>query len=159
MNRDKITKEYIRGIIESKGVFTFYTNSYATKKGIVKRKIPAFVLELNEKDIRLLEEMRNHLCLKHRIYKTKQPALISDSGAGRRAYPRSPKVRLCVRDFVSLKNIILPLLYKELIGYKGILFEEWLERIGKEENIPDDYRLIYRLYKSGFYENERISKN
>ena len=59
---------------------------------------------------------------------------------------------LIVRDFGQMKNIIVPLFYKKLHGYKAKQFSEWLDRIGTDPNIPEPYRLIYKMHKTGFYD-------
>ena len=64
---------------------------------------------------------------------------------------------LMVRDFGSLKNIIIPFFYNKLAGHKAIQFDEWLAEISEDPQVPESYSLLYRLHKSGFYsENSKF---
>lgn len=57
-----------------------------------------------------------------------------------------------VRDLGQLKNIIVPLLYKRLVGNKGIQFENWIRKIDLDPDVPEGFSIISKLYKSGFYD-------
>ncbi len=59
--------------------------------------------------------------------------------------------KLIVRDYITLKEKVVPFFYGKLYGHKGLQFYEWLDRIG-DENVPYPYKLINRLYKRGFYD-------
>jgi len=91
----------------------------------------------------LIKGVRDHLGLKNKIYTYHHP--------GKDGYNRAPYVLLIVRDFGSLKNIIIPFFYKKLAGDKGIQFYEWLDKIGIDPMVPESYKLLYKLHESGFY--------
>lgn len=57
-----------------------------------------------------------------------------------------------VRDFGQIKNIIIPLCYKKLQGYKAIQFEDWIEKMESDSKVPTRFKLLPKLCKSGFYE-------
>lgn len=133
----KLTADYIRGLVDGEGSFTF-----SRRPGIVtdERRVyahPAFVLRMHARDKSLIEAVRDYWHLKEKVYEYQH---------GGRHY-----AMLIVRDFADLKNIIVPFFYKNLQGHKGKQFTEWLERLGGESVAPN-YRLIYRLYKTGFYD-------
>ena len=94
--------------------------------------------------------IRNKLGLKNRVYTYRSTPL----HAFNKSYIRGSKSMLIVRDFPSLKNIIIPVFYGKLRGYKGIQFNAWLELIGTDPAVPNLYKLLYRLHKSGFYKKE-----
>lgn len=77
---------------------------------------------------------------------------------GHKTYKRGNQVTLIVREFPSLKNIIVPFCYKRLKGYKGGQFKEWIEKIGNDPEVSDTYKLIYRFYHSGYYERNNKFK-
>ncbi len=59
---------------------------------------------------------------------------------------------LVVRDFGQIKNIIIPLFYKKLIGYKAKQFENWISEMGYNPDVQDRFKLITKIYNNGFYE-------
>lgn len=67
-------------------------------------------------------------------------------------YNRQSIIVLIVRDFGQLKNIIVPFFCKKLIGFKAKQFEDWLEKIGNDPDVQENYRFIYKIYKAGFYD-------
>ena len=139
INREsKPTYDYIRGVIGGSGSFTFATNK---KRGI---KIPAFAISVSKNERRLLEEIKNTLGLKNKIYEYNYQ---KNDG-----YKRESKVILIVREFGQLKNIIIPFLYKKLYGNRERQFEEWIERIGNDPMVPESFKFLNKIYKSGFYE-------
>lgn len=133
--------DYIRGLTEGEGTFTFSTN---TSK---KRRVPAFCIKMHARDKKLLELVRDSLGLKNKVYEYEQSR--SDG------VKRSRQVFLIIRDIGSIKNVIVPLFYKNLIGNKGKQFEDWIRRIGNDPWIPERFKFIYKLYKSGFYERKK----
>lgn len=138
-----LSYDYIRGIVTSgKGSFTFTTTVYGRRK----KHIPAFQLRMSVQNKKLLEQIKDRLKLKNNIYTYQY--------AGKDGYTRNPFVMLIVRDFGSLKNIIIPLFYNQLIGYKGQQLNEWLEKIGSDPTIPESYKLLDRLHRSGYFEKE-----
>ncbi len=152
-----LSNEYIRGIIEGEGCFSF-----CSRPGIIihnglelQPKIPAFLLTMHVRDLELVKAIKEKMGLKNRVYVYRSPALVTN----KKIYERGQKAMLIVRDFGSLKNIIVPFFYKKLRGNKGKQFDEWLERIGSESFVPESYKLIYRLYKCGFYDKNVIFKD
>ena len=150
MKRKNITYEYIRGLIDGEGSFTFSTRKQKMADGTIKNnKIPTFCISMHERDRDLLVKVRDKLGLKNNIYDI-SPYTKDGFNRERRAF-------LTVREFASLKNIIIPCFYNKLIGYKNDQFFSWLERIGTDPDVPKSYKLFYRLHKSGFYE-KNVSK-
>ena len=150
---DNISNEYIRGLIEGEGSFTFHTGS--KNKNGRKHKIPAFVISLHIRDKNLLEAIKNKLELKNRLnYRTPRIAIQNIKNGNK--YLSERQVILSVRDFKQLKDIIIPFFYKKLKGHKGIQFIEWLEKIGSDPDISDRFKSLYRLYKWGMY--DKLSK-
>lgn len=134
----EISYEYIRGLTEGEGTFTFSTNR---KFGI---KVPAFAIKMHARDKKLLEGVRDKLGLTNRIYQYDHQR---NDG-----HKRDPQAMLIVREFGQLKNIIVPFFYKKLYGNKAAQFQAWLERIGSDPEVSDHFKFIYRIYKSGFYD-------
>ena len=135
---NKLTYEYIRGLIEGEGCFTF------CKIGKYQ-KIPAFAIGMNERDKELLHLVKDTMGLRNRIYQ--YPPRIRKDG-----YKRDGMCILTVRDFGQLKNIIIPFFYKRLRGNKGKQFNQWLDNIGNDPKISEHFRFLYKLHKSGFYD-------
>ncbi|MBZ1348907.1 MAG: LAGLIDADG family homing endonuclease [Candidatus Liptonbacteria bacterium] len=133
----KLSYEYIRGLIEGEGCFTF-----SSRKGNNghKYKVPAFSLSMHERDQELLFLIKGTLNLKNKIYNYKNDG-----------YKRGRKAILIVREFGNLKNVIIPLFYNKLHGHKKQQFLCWLEKIGQDPAVPESYKLLYRLHKCGFY--------
>lgn len=140
MSRE-LTKEYIRGLVEGEGCFTFNTRGYGNAG--LKEKVPSFQLRMHIRDRKLLELVRDYLKLKNKIYIYHYP--------GKDGAKRGSQAILIVREFGNLKNIIIPLFYNKLLGNKALQFNEWLEKIGSDQMVPASYKLFYRLHKSGFY--------
>ncbi len=152
----EISYEYIRGLIDGEGCFTFCTIPGSLKVGdkVSKPRIPAFILSMNSRDKDLIASIRNRLGLRNRIYTYRSTPLHTFN----KSYIRGSKSILIVRDFPSLKNVIVPLFYEKLRGYKGTQFGAWLGLIGTDPAVPSRYKLIYRLHKSGFYnQNNRFN--
>ena len=144
IEKEPLSYEYIRGLIEVRGSFTFSTKTRRLSNGEVKRsKIPAFIIKMHEKDEALLLRVRNTLDLPNKVYNYQQST--------KDGYNRSRKTFLIVREIGSLKNIIIPLLYNRLIGYKRVQFDEWLEKIRSDSMVPENYDILYRLHENGYY--------
>ncbi len=142
---EKLSYEYIRGLVEGEGCFTFcsvFRNANSEKRRFI---IPTFALGMNERDRELLIMVKNTLKLRNKI-NTYPPRERRDG------YKRGAMSHLIVRDFGQLKNIIVPLFHKKLKGNKGKQFEQWLEKIGNDPTVPDSYKFIYKIYKAGFYD-------
>ena len=134
----KISFDYIRGLVDGEGTFTF--SSHREKK----RKIPAFSIKMHARDIELLRKVRDAMGLKNTVYKYYHQ--------GKDGSKRGPQAMLIVREFGPLKNIIVPFFHKKLIGNKKKQFEDWIEKIGNDPEVPASYKFIYKIYKLGFYD-------
>lgn len=148
---DTLPEEYVIGLVEGEGCFTFDTRRVKTVTGLVKiSKIPTFVIAMHERDEELLRKVRNTIGLSkinsHSIYINKP--CIKDG------YNRGKMAKLIIRDFPSLRDKIVPFFYGRFNGYKGKQFEEWLINIGND-NIPSPYRLINVLYRQGYYDKKK----
>ena len=135
----KLSYEYIRGLIDGEGCFSFM----AQEKG--RHIIPSFAIAMSNRDRDLIISVRDSLNLRNRIY-TYKPRTRNDG------YKRLGMTILVVRDVGQLKNMIVPLCYKKLNGYKSFQFQKWIERIGTDPLVPRSYKIIHLLYKSGFYD-------
>ncbi len=142
---ENISFDYIRGLTEGEGSFTFSTIGIKDASGH-KKKLPAFILSMSRRDYYLLEAVKRKLGLRNVVYSYLPRKKKGDS------YNRQGMSVLIVRDFGQLKNIIVPFFYKRLAGNKGRQFREWLEKIGADPYVPDRYKFIYKLYKDGFYD-------
>ncbi|MEX2033242.1 MAG: LAGLIDADG family homing endonuclease [Candidatus Colwellbacteria bacterium] len=145
-----LTNEYIRGLVDGEGCFTFYPlRRYSRKTGYVRKKMPAFVIAMHERDEALLYSVKETLGLSTKIYQFK--AYTKDG------YKRGNKAVIVVRGMGPLKNVIIPLFYGKLRGYKATQFLNWLEKIGTDPEVIDQYKLLYRLHKTGYFERELSS--
>ncbi len=152
----ELTNEFIRGFIEGEGCFTFHSNTLIRNGKTSKKKTPAFSIQLNERDKELLYAIRDYLKIKNRIYNYRGGSLTIKTSNGDKVYIRGRKVMLVVRDLGSLKNTIIPFFYKKLRGYKSLQFIDWLENIGRDNEVQKSFKILYELYKSGFYEKNFI---
>lgn len=141
----KVSDDYVRGVIEGEGCFTFC--SVGRAEAITKPRIPAFVLQMHERDLRLIEQVKEGIGLKNRIYIYRKPALATQ----RKIYRRGRLAMLIVRDVGQLKNKVVPFFYNQLAGYKGKQFVDWLEKIGTDSLVPERYKILYRLHKDGYW--------
>lgn len=139
----KLPFDYIRGLIDGEGCFSFSTNTRE------QRKVPSFALRMHSRDKNLVEMVRDTLGLKNRIYEYHYPHNYPGKGI---KFNRGPQVILIVRELGSLKNVIVPFFYKRLYGHKGKQFEEWMEKIGSDPYVSESYKFIYKIYKDGFYD-------
>lgn len=133
----EITYDYIRGLTDGEGTFTFSTQR---KKHL---KVPAFSIKMHHRDRALLEKVRDKLGLKNKIYVYDHPGYDGSN--------RAPQAMLIVREIGQLKNIIVPLFYGSLVGNKGIQFDDWLDKIYKDPEVPHSYKILPILAKSGYY--------
>lgn len=145
-----ISNEYIRGLVEGEGCFSFHTGR--TMANGRKYKLPAFVISMHIRDKDLIEAIRDKLGLKVKIYYRSSNANIVNAKTGN-VYLSERQAILVVRDFRQLKDIIIPFFYKKLKGYKGKQFLEWLEKIGNDANVSDRFKSLYKLYKWGMYDS------
>jgi len=145
MRNTEISYEYIRGVAEREGCFTFSTNTRFLKDGTtIKRSVPAFSIGMHERDCPLLEKIRDRLKLKNKVYIYDQTR--------KDGFNRGRKAFLIVREFISLKNIIVPLFYKKLHGNKKRQFESWIDRIGSDPSVSERFKFIYSLHQYGHYD-------
>ena len=140
----ELSEEYVRGLVEGEGCFTFDTRYPKNKP---PQKIPTFVIAMHQRDHDLLMSVRKTMRLplinSHSIY---------DYGPWRKdGCNRGPTSKLIVRDYITLKEIVVPFFYGKLHGNKGKQFYEWLEKIGNDD-VPSPHRLIYKFYKDGLYQ-------
>jgi len=138
-----LSDDYIRGLIEGEGCFTFCS---ASKNNGTRSKVPAFVLVMNERDKELVTAIRDHLGIKNKIYQLR--AYRKDG------YNRSGTVRIMVRDIGTLKNTIVPFFYNKLHGHKRVQFDKWIDQIRNDPEVPESFKLIPRLCRSGFYKKD-----
>jgi hypothetical protein len=131
-----ISYEYIRGLIEGEGSFTFSTNRS------LKMKVPAFAISMHVRDEELLKMVKDRLNLHNKIYTYYYPA---------KGLNRGPQSTLIVREFGELKNTIIPLCYQKLKGNKGRQFQSWIDKIGADPWISARFKFLYKLHTSGFY--------
>ena len=142
--RKNISNDYIRGLVDGEGCFTFCITGYS----LPKKKIPAFVISMSQRDKNLIYMIKDKLGLRNKIYEFK--------GRVNGKYTSKPMITLIVRDFGQLKNIIVPFFYKKLAGNKGRQFNDWIEKIGTDPDVPEKYRFINKLCKIGYYDkNEK----
>lgn len=145
-----ISDEYIRGLIEGEGCFTFCSTPQRVKvNGEIKKcLLPTFVIRMHIRDIELIKAIRDRFRLRNRVYVYRQDPLIMEN----KRYSRGQTAILIVRDVGALRSAIVPFFYKKLKGHKGAQFMEWLEKIGRDPRVPENYKLIYRLHKTGFWD-------
>ncbi len=135
-----LSDEYIRGLVEGEGCFTF---NIRISKG-ERHKIPTFVIGMHERDEELLRLMRTSM---------KLPRINSNSVYVEGPYMKDGQKRgkiakLIVRDYKSLLEVVIPFFYGKLRGNKGVQFQNWIEKIGASD-VPYPYRRIYDLHKKG----------
>ncbi|MDD5710559.1 MAG: LAGLIDADG family homing endonuclease [Candidatus Colwellbacteria bacterium] len=133
----KLSCEYIRGLVEGEGSFTFS----AWRR--TEKRVPSFQIKMHARNIDLLRGIRDELGLKNKVYVYHYP--------GHDGAKRGPQAMLIVREIGSLKNTIIPLFYNKLAGNRAFEFENWLERIGGDPWVPESYKILYRLHKNGYY--------
>ena len=142
----KLSNEFIRGLVVGEGCFTFHTNGLKKNDdGTIGRwKIPAFALSMHNRDRDLINSVADKLGLDDMVYTHKS--------SQKDGIKRGDKSTLAVRKFSSLKDVVVPFFYKKLSGYKAIQFENWVKNIGEDPDVRESYKLIYRLYKSGYWD-------
>jgi hypothetical protein len=139
----EISYDYIRGLIEGEGCFTFCTVGFPGNK----KKLPTFSISMHIRDKNLLELVKEKLKLRNKIYEHKPKPRIN-------RFNKETMCFLIVRDIGQLKNVIIPLCYKRLVGHKGSQFDAWIEKIGSDPAVPESLKILYEIHKSGFYDRE-----
>lgn len=140
-----LSNEFIRGLIVGEGCFSFHTNgSKKNPDGTTSRwKIPAFVLSMHVRDRDLINSVADALGVDDMVYR--------HTGYKGDGLNRSDKATLAIRKFADLKDKVIPFFYNKLSGYKAIQFQEWLNNIGRDPDVRESYKLIYKLHKSGYW--------
>jgi hypothetical protein len=64
----EISYDYIRGLVDGEGCFTFCS----IKSNGLKKQLPAFVISMSERDEKLIGLVKEKLKLRNRIYKYKK---------------------------------------------------------------------------------------
>jgi hypothetical protein len=139
-----ITADYIRGLVEGEGCFSFCNVPTRGATGN-KLKIPTFIIQMHERDKELIEKIKNFLGVKNKVYILKPYNLDG--------FKRGKTARLMVRDFGEIRDKIIPFFYNKLVGYKGTQLINWLEKIGHDPDIHPSYKVLYSLYKRGYFES------
>jgi|SRR3989344_3530420 len=143
--KNKLTDDFILGLVVGEGCFTFSTSNALSADGRkIKRRIPAFSIGMHVRDYELLEKVRDSMGLKNKVYRFKSS--VKDG------YDRGDKAILIVREFYQLKNIVIPFFNGRLDGYKKEQFESWVEKMGSDIDVPIRFRKIAWLYKAGLYD-------
>ncbi len=138
-----LSEEYIRGLVEGEGCFTF---EQKTKRG-ERVKIPVFAIEMHERDEELLRLIR----ISMNLPRINSNTIYVNGPYFHNGYKDNGRIaKLIVRDYLSLKEVVVPFFYGKLRGHKGVQFREWIEKIG-DKNVPYPYRQIYDLHKRGFW--------
>lgn len=104
--REKLTKDYIRGLIDGEGYFGVQRSRNGSE-------IPVFILKMHVRDKELIEAIRDFLNIRNHVYEYKIQ--------GRHF------AMLSIRDIETLKNKIIPLFKEKLLGHKGTQFDWWLK--------------------------------
>jgi len=100
------------------------------------------------RDKDLIEGVRDTLNLKNKVYVYNHQ--------GKDGSIRQPQAMLIVREFPSLRDVIIPVFYKKLKGYKRFQFEEWIDIIGSDPAVPKTFKILYKIYNNGYYEEKAI---
>lgn len=103
--KEKITDDYIRGLIEGEGCF-------GVDRDIKGQERPAFLLKMHFRDMELIEGVRDYLGIKNRVYEY--------------THQDRHTATLIIREIDTLKNKIIPLCKDKLLGYKGSQLNHWL---------------------------------
>lgn len=101
-----LTPEYIRGLFEGEGTFTNDRRRDGTRT-------PAVTLKMHHRDKELIEGIRDYFDIKNKVYEY--------THNGRH------QAMLIIREMPTLKNKIVPFFRNQLLGNKGMQFEEWLK--------------------------------
>lgn len=109
---ERLSDEYIQGIIEGEGCFCVDRRENG-------ERIPSFTLTMHLRDAELLEAIRDYLGLTCPVY------TYSYEG---KSYTGKQRAMLIIRDIPTLKNKIVPLFKGKLLGFKGTQFDWWLKR-------------------------------
>ncbi len=149
-NVRKISWEYVRGLVDGEGCFTFCNTPKRIDGTSTKVRLPTFTLAMSAQDEELMGLIRDRLGLKNKIY--------SYSPRNNRfSQNRQGMCILIVRDFPQLKNVIVPLFLNKLHGNKGRQLKSWLKQMKEDSSVPAKYKLLEIWSRpGGFYEKNDI---
>ncbi len=135
INTEKLSLDFIAGLVTSQGYFSWVTQHRT------QQKVPVFQIRLpyDEKD--LLFGFKNSLGLKEPIYEYRSK---------NRSF-----VLLLIRKRKSIKEIIIPAFDQKLRGKKKKQFDQWKEAFFQEEK---NWRYHYFQKNKGpkIMENEKL---
>lgn len=95
-------------MIDGEGCFTFHTNKSLKDSKIIIKKVPAFLLQMHERDQYLITCVRDFLKLDNKIYNNKLPNMVVRKNDKDKVYKRGKRSSLYVRDIGSLKKYNSP---------------------------------------------------
>lgn len=138
---NEISKELIIGLLTKRGSFGFATRTkYNKKRKRTVHKIPTFTLEMRIENEDLMNEVKNKLKLKNKLYK-----FYNHRSDG---IKRVESIKLIVRELKNIENIIIPFFHKKFLGYRTEQFNNWLLTIEKDPLVPFSFKKIYWRHKS-----------
>ncbi|OHA01561.1 MAG: hypothetical protein A3C11_02390 [Candidatus Sungbacteria bacterium RIFCSPHIGHO2_02_FULL_49_12] len=131
VKHENLSIDFIAGLIVGEG--TFYWTK--TKDGY---KLPGFGLKMHIRDYDLVTDVRDSLGLTNeKVYEYR--------------HDNRHFAFLIVRSVPSLKNVIIPLLWPRLSGYKKRQFTAWFRRFDEDDTHPG-YRFFFHAFKQKFPE-------
>lgn len=130
---EKPSREWAIGFLLAAGNFTFLSNG--------KELLPMFVAKLGAEKAWMLILAAKMIGLKNKVY-------IYGSKEKRRA-----QAVLMVRGVGPLKSKLIPSLFYTQFIHKHLPLMDWFENIEKNKKVPERYKIIPRLARSGFYKN------
>lgn len=140
-NTNSISQEFIIGMLTQKGSFTFSTRTkYNRKRKRIVHKIPTFTLMMRIENEDLMNNIKNKLKLKNKLYKI--------SNQKQDGSKRKDSIKLIIRELKSIENIIIPFFHKKFMGYRTEEFNNWLLAIEKDPLVPFSFKKIYWRHKS-----------
>lgn len=132
----KLTDDFIIGLVVGEGTFCFTTTGNRLLGNY--KEIPTFQLRMHVRDKKLVTAVRDAMNLKeNKVYEY--------------CHNNRHYAMLIIRNTGDIKNVIIPFFYKRLKGYKRKQFGQWIEDFNRSD-VAEWYKLIYRLYKNGYYE-------
>ena len=133
------SKGWAAGALVASGTLTFSSSK--------DELLPTFVAKLDAEKRGVLIAAASGLGLKNKVYLHKP-----------RNKNSRPEAILTIRDLDQLKNKILLILHFGLFGGKHTVLQNWLDRIENDQKVPARYKILPKLYKSGFYSKNIFTK-
>lgn len=127
------SREWAAGFLLAAGNFTFLSNG--------RELLPMFVAKLSAEKAWMLILAGKTIGLKNKVY------IYRSKGK------RTARAVLMVRGIGPLKSKLIPALFYTQFIHKHLPLMDWLENIERNEMIPQRYKIISRLVRSGFYKN------